>query len=217
MTGAGDLPMERRAFLTLGAAALASTLIEPARAETRDLGNRFVWGAGTSAYQIEGSPTRAGGGASVWDTFCRRAGAIRDGSSGEVACDHVNRWAEDVALMRDLGLRAYRFSISWPRVLPEGAHAVIDADAWEQPRLMAFLQGQGNIEPGEMARTFNCGVGMVLAVPAELAREVAAELEAEGEEVMRIGEVIEGPRGCTVRGAAGTWSGRETWEARHDA
>ena len=104
-----------------------------------------------------------------------------------------------------------------PRALPEGTHALIDADAWEQPRLMAFLQGQGNIEPGEMARTFNCGIGMVLAVPAELAREVGAELEAEGEEVMRIGEVIEGSRGCTVRGSAGTWSGREQWEARHDA
>jgi phosphoribosylformylglycinamidine cyclo-ligase len=104
-----------------------------------------------------------------------------------------------------------------PRVLPEGAQAMIDADAWEQPRLMAFLQGQGNIEPGEMARTFNCGVGMVLAVPAELAREVAAELEAEGEEIMRIGEVIAGPRGCTVRGSAGTWSAREAWSATHEA
>jgi phosphoribosylformylglycinamidine cyclo-ligase len=102
-----------------------------------------------------------------------------------------------------------------PRVLPEGAHAVIDADAWEQPRLMAFLQAQGAIEPGEMARTFNCGVGMVLAVVPELAREVAAELEAAGEEVVRIGEVIEGPRGCTVRGSAESWSAREAWEARH--
>ena len=82
---------------------------------------------------------------------------------------------------------------------------------------MAFLQGQGNIEPGEMARTFNCGIGMVLAAPAELAREVAAELEAAGDGVTRIGEVIAGPRGCTVRGSAGTWSGREAWEARHDA
>jgi phosphoribosylformylglycinamidine cyclo-ligase len=102
-----------------------------------------------------------------------------------------------------------------PRVLPEGAHAVVDADAWEQPRLMAFLQGQGNIEPGEMARTFNCGIGMVLAVPAELAREVAAELESAGEDVLRVGEVVAGPRGCTVRGSAGTWSAREAWEATH--
>jgi phosphoribosylformylglycinamidine cyclo-ligase len=102
-----------------------------------------------------------------------------------------------------------------PRVLPVNCHAVVDADAWEQPRLMAFLQAQGNIEPGEMARTFNCGIGMVLAVPAELAREVAAELEAAGEDVMRIGEVVEGPRGCTVRGSAEVWSGREDWEAQH--
>ena len=102
-----------------------------------------------------------------------------------------------------------------PRVLPEGAHAVIDADAWEQPRLMAFLQAQGNIEPGEMARTFNCGIGMVLAVPAELAREVAAELEAAGEVVSRIGEIVEGQRGCTVRGSAETWGGRGDWRAQH--
>ncbi|BBC72578.1 phosphoribosylformylglycinamidine cyclo-ligase [Altererythrobacter sp. B11] len=104
-----------------------------------------------------------------------------------------------------------------PRVLPAGAHAVIDADSWEQPRLMAFLQAQGNIEPGEMARTFNCGVGMVLAVQPELAREVAAELEAAGEQVMRVGEIVEGAKGCTVRGSAGTWSARESWEAVHNA
>lgn len=102
-----------------------------------------------------------------------------------------------------------------PRVLPDGAHAMIDGDAWEQPRLMAFLQAQGGIEPAEMARTFNCGIGMVLAVAPDSAREVAAQLEARGETVSRIGEVIEGPRGCTVRGSAGTWSAREAWEARH--
>src|SRR3546814_7674667 len=68
-----------------------------------------------------------------------------------------------------------------PRVLPEGTHAVVDADGWEQPRLMAFLQAQGNIEPEEMARTFNCGVGMVLAVDADGADAVAAALEAAGD------------------------------------
>jgi phosphoribosylformylglycinamidine cyclo-ligase len=102
-----------------------------------------------------------------------------------------------------------------PRVLPAGAHAMIDADAWEQPRLMAFLQAQGAIEPGEMARTFNCGIGMVLAVAPAEARGIAAELEAAGETVERIGEVIAGERGCTVRGSAGTWSAREAWEAAH--
>ncbi|HEY8603468.1 phosphoribosylformylglycinamidine cyclo-ligase [Tsuneonella suprasediminis] len=102
-----------------------------------------------------------------------------------------------------------------PRVLPEGAHAVIDADAWEQPALMAFLQAQGNIEPGEMARTFNCGIGMVLAVQPDEAGNVAAALEAEGEQVAQIGEVVEGQRGCSVRGSAGTWAGREDWDEQH--
>ncbi|MEO0061892.1 MAG: Phosphoribosylformylglycinamidine cyclo-ligase [Pseudomonadota bacterium] len=104
-----------------------------------------------------------------------------------------------------------------PRVMPQGAHAVVDADAWEQPRLMAFLQAQGNIEPGEMARTFNCGIGMVLAVLPEQVAAVTAELTAAGEAVFRIGEVVEGQRGCTVRGNAGTWSAREDWTATHNA
>lgn len=104
-----------------------------------------------------------------------------------------------------------------PRVLPQGAHALVDADAWEQPRLMAFLQAQGNIEPEEMARTFNCGIGMVLAVQPDHADEVTARLREVGETVHRIGEVTEGARGCTVRGTAGSWSGRDAWEARHDA
>jgi phosphoribosylformylglycinamidine cyclo-ligase len=104
-----------------------------------------------------------------------------------------------------------------PRVLPEGAHAVIDADAWEQPALMAFLQRQGNIAPGEMARTFNCGIGMVLAVQPELAGEVVAELEEAGEDVSRIGEVARGPRGCTVRGPDGGWGSAEAWSATHAA
>ena len=104
-----------------------------------------------------------------------------------------------------------------PRVLPEGAHAVVDAGAWQQPALMAFLQEQGNIEPGEMARTFNCGIGMVLAVQPELASEVVAELEEAGEDVVHVGEIAEGPRGCSVRGPAGSWGADEAWEAAHRA
>jgi len=104
-----------------------------------------------------------------------------------------------------------------PRVLPQGAHAMVDADAWPQPALMAFLQREGNIAPAEMARTFNCGIGMVLAVQAELAGEVVAELEEAGEEVVRVGEISEGPRGCTVRGPAGSWRSQEAWEATHNA
>ncbi len=103
-----------------------------------------------------------------------------------------------------------------PRVLPENCHARIDAAAWPLPRLMAFLQAQGNIEPEEMARTFNCGIGMVAAVTAEDAATVAAELTAAGETVFRIGVVEEGKRGCTVFGPVETWSAREAWSATHN-
>ena len=104
-----------------------------------------------------------------------------------------------------------------PRVLPKGAHAVVDVDGWEQPRLMAFLQAQGNIEPAEMARTYNCGVGMVLAVEESDAAAVARALEEAGETVLRIGAIEGGTRGCTVRGSAGTWSARADWAVTHDA
>ncbi|MFX7556075.1 AIR synthase-related protein, partial [Acinetobacter baumannii] len=76
-----------------------------------------------------------------------------------------------------------------PRVLPAGVHARIDADAWPQPRLMAFLQAQGNIEPEEMARTFNCGIGMVAAVAPDQVEAVTAALTAAGETVFTIGTV----------------------------
>ncbi|HEY0622187.1 phosphoribosylformylglycinamidine cyclo-ligase [Sphingomonas sp.] len=104
-----------------------------------------------------------------------------------------------------------------PRVLPDGCHARVDADAWAQPRLMAFLQAQGNIEPEEMARTFNCGIGMVALVSADKADTVAKALEAAGETVHRIGAIEAGQRGCTVAGSAGTWSARAAWSATHNA
>lgn len=102
-----------------------------------------------------------------------------------------------------------------PRVLPQGLHAKIDADSWEQSRLMAFLQAQGNIEPGEMARTFNCGVGMVLAVAPDEAESLATDLATAGETVFRIGEIVAGEKGCTVNGSVETWAARQAWEAVH--
>ncbi len=80
----------------------------------------FLWGSATSAYQIEGAAAEDGKGESVWDHFVRRPGAIHDGSRGDVACDHYHRWKSDVDLLSGLGLGAYRFSISWPRVIPDG-------------------------------------------------------------------------------------------------
>lgn len=102
-----------------------------------------------------------------------------------------------------------------PRVLPKGLHARIDADAWVQPRLMAFLQAQGNIEPEEMARTFNCGIGMVLAVAADDVAGLIADLQAAGETVHVIGAIEPGERGCTVQGSDEAWSARTPWEAVH--
>ena len=83
----------------------------------------FVWGVATSSYQIEGATSKDGRGVSIWDTFCAAEGAIQDGTSGAVACDHYHRWAEDIRLMKNLGLKAYRFSVAWPRILPTGSES----------------------------------------------------------------------------------------------
>ncbi|RII19658.1 Bifunctional beta-D-glucosidase/beta-D-fucosidase [Streptomyces sp. YIM 130001] len=80
----------------------------------------FLWGAATAAYQIEGAAQEDGRTPSIWDTFSRTPGKVLGGDTGDVACDHYHRWREDVRLMADLGLRTYRFSVSWPRVQPTG-------------------------------------------------------------------------------------------------
>ena len=102
-----------------------------------------------------------------------------------------------------------------PRVLPEGLHAHVDADGWEQPRLMAFLQAQGHIEPEEMARTFNCGIGMALIVAPGDVETVSSALEAAGETVLRVGHIAAGDKGCSVKGSVETWSARAAWSATH--
>ncbi len=80
----------------------------------------FLWGAATAAYQVEGAWDEDGKGESIWDHFTHQKDKIRCGDTGDVACDHYHRWQEDIQLMRELGLKTYRFSISWPRVLPSG-------------------------------------------------------------------------------------------------
>jgi len=80
----------------------------------------FLWGAATSAYQIEGAAAQDGRGPSIWDTYARVPGAVLGAETGDVACDHYHRWPEDLDLMRAMNLNAYRFSVAWPRVMPEG-------------------------------------------------------------------------------------------------
>lgn len=84
----------------------------------------FVWGAASASFQIEGAASEDGRKESVWDMYCRKPGAIEDGETGAVACDHYHRFREDVALFKDIGLKAYRFSIAWSRVIPDGTGAV---------------------------------------------------------------------------------------------
>ncbi|HET9490734.1 MAG TPA: GH1 family beta-glucosidase [Methylomirabilota bacterium] len=107
---------------------------------------RFLWGTATSAYQIEGSPLADGAGPSIWHRFTHTPGLVRDGATGDVACDHYRRYLDDVALMRSLGTTAYRFSISWSRVVPEGRGAVNPAGLAFYDRLVDALLAQG-IEP----------------------------------------------------------------------
>lgn len=106
----------------------------------------FLWGAATSAHQIEGSPLADGAGPSIWRRFAHTPGTVRDGDTADVACDHYRRYREDVALMKQIGLQAYRFSIAWARVLPEGRGRVNAAGLGFYDRLVDTLLEQG-IEP----------------------------------------------------------------------
>jgi beta-glucosidase len=106
----------------------------------------FLWGAATASYQIEGATDEDGRGESIWDRFSASPGKVRNGDSGAIACDHYHRYRDDVALMRQLGLSAYRFSIAWPRILPRGRGRVNQAGLDFYDRLVDELLAKG-IEP----------------------------------------------------------------------
>lgn len=106
----------------------------------------FLFGAATAAYQIEGAAREAGRGPSIWDVFCATPGRTAAGDTGETACDHFRRWREDVGLMGELGLQAYRFSVSWPRVFPQGRGTLNHAGLDFYDRLVDELRAAG-IEP----------------------------------------------------------------------
>nr|MDW8081575.1 GH1 family beta-glucosidase [Candidatus Calescibacterium sp.] len=103
----------------------------------------FLFGVATAAYQIEGAWNEDGKGESIWDRFAHTPGKILDGTTGDVACDHYHRFAEDVALMAELGVQAYRFSISWPRVLPQGKGKVNEKGLDFYRKLVALLREKG--------------------------------------------------------------------------
>ncbi|NDJ61103.1 MAG: family 1 glycosylhydrolase, partial [Chloroflexi bacterium] len=103
----------------------------------------FLWGTATSAYQIEGAAQTDGRGPSIWDTFASTPGKVKNGETGAVACDHYHRWAEDIALMQQLNLNAYRFSIAWPRIFPTGRGALNQAGLDFYSRLVDGLLAAG--------------------------------------------------------------------------
>ncbi len=103
----------------------------------------FIWGVATAAFQIEGAAREGGRGESVWDRFCAQPGNIADGSNGEVACDHYNRLPEDVAMIANMGITNYRFSIAWPRVQPDGQGVWNEEGFAFYDRLLSALESRG--------------------------------------------------------------------------
>ncbi len=103
----------------------------------------FVWGAATASYQIEGATNEDGRGESVWDRFCATPGKVRNGETGAVACDFYHRYRDDIALMRELGLDAFRFSVAWPRIVPEGRGKPNEKGLAFYDRLVDELLGNG--------------------------------------------------------------------------
>jgi beta-glucosidase len=146
----------RRDFGIAGAAALTS-IGAPATAGAQNASDKprgsppefpkgFVWGLATSAYQVEGAPEADGKGQSIWDVYSHLPGKVRNGDTGDIANDHYRRYREDVAMMKGMGAKAYRFSISWPRVFPEGNGAINTKGLDFYSRLVDELLSAG-IEP----------------------------------------------------------------------
>jgi beta-glucosidase len=155
----------------------------------REFPEGFFWGAATSSYQIEGAWAEDGKGESIWDRFSHTPGRIEDGSTGDIACDHYHGWPEDVALMSSLGLQAYRFSLSWPRVLPAGRGRVNQAGLDFYDRLVDGLLEAG-IAP--FATLYHWDLPQVLQDEGGWAARSTAEAFAEYADVVsrRLGDRV---------------------------
>ncbi len=145
------LPMDRRGFVAATLAAVGSLALEhrlPAlkSSETTPFPKEFLWGTATAAFQVEGAWNEDGKGESTWDHFPHMQGKIRGAATADVACDHYHRFREDIALVKQLRLKSYRFSISWPRIQPTGTGAPNQKGLDHYARLLVTLH-QNDIRP----------------------------------------------------------------------
>ena len=143
-----------------------------------------MWGAAAAAYQIEGAASVGGRKPSVWDDYCDRPDAVKQGHSGAVACDHYHRFEEDIALMGEIGLQAYRLSLAWPRILPDGTGAVNEEGLAFYDRLIDTLLAN-NMET-------NCSQNVGFHFPMSLRRCSPADARLKGMAVPQ--------RSCTQMG-----------------
>jgi beta-glucosidase len=157
--------------------------------DTSSFPSDFVWGAATASFQIEGATHEDGRGESVWDRFCATPGKVRGGDTGEVACDFYHRYRDDVRLMKELGLDAFRFSIAWPRVVPDGRGAVNDAGLDFYDRLVDELLAN-EIEP--FATLFHWDTPQALEDVGGWSERATAEAFAEYAEAVanRLGDRV---------------------------
>jgi beta-glucosidase len=154
-------------------------------------GANFRFGAATAAYQIEGAATADGRGESIWDRFCTIPGAVENGDTGDVACDHYHRWEEDLELMSALRLESYRFSIAWPRVQPDGRGALNVKGVSFYRRLVENLLERG-IEP--VATLYHWDLPQARQLAGGWAVRETAERFADYAALMAdaLGDVVEG-------------------------
>ncbi|MBV9546831.1 MAG: family 1 glycosylhydrolase, partial [Chloroflexi bacterium] len=117
-------------------------MTQPLSFNSRD----FTFGVATAAYQIEGASNEDGRGASIWDSFSHTPGRVLNGDTGDVACDHYHRWRQDIELLQELGIGAYRFSVAWPRILPDGGTHINQVGLDWYDRLVDALLAAG-IDP----------------------------------------------------------------------